>query len=146
MATVITRERQISAPRTEVWRLLTDWSAAPTWLGVEDVRVDGPLERGARLTFQARGKEQSSTVEEVDPPQLLVLRSVQGRVTADYTYRLREVGTDCTEVSLRIEVDVHGAMAMLAPAIRAAIRRSDGGQLDRFVQLAQRSGPHAQSD
>lgn len=141
MKTVFTSERQITTSRAEVWRLLTDWSAAPAWLGVSDPRLDGPLVRGARLTFEARGKEQSSTVEQVDPPQLLVLRSVQGAVTADYTYRLREIESQGTEVSLQVEVDVHGAMRLLAPVIRSAIRRADGGQLDRFVEQAQRSGP-----
>ena len=143
MTTVISDARRIHATVADVWELLTDWDTASSWMGVEGLQLDGPLVRGARLTFRSRGKEHSSTIEQIDAPRLLVLRSTQGSVTADYTYRLGEIAPDLTEVSLLAELSVGGAMRLVSPMIAAAIRRADGRQLARFVELVDRSGGRA---
>jgi hypothetical protein len=64
----------------------------------------------------------------IDPARSLVLRSVQGGVTADYSYRLTPTESG-TRVELTAEVSTSGAWSVLGPVIRRAIRRADAAQL-----------------
>ena len=102
--------REVDHPVEQVWRQLTDWDRAAGWLGVDSIRAEGPTRAGTTLTFVTRGKERTSEIAEVDPGRSLTLRSQQGGVTAD--------------------VRTRGAWALAGPMIRAAIRKTDSGQLD----------------
>src|SRR4051794_39767680 len=129
MTQAFTVTRTIPHPVDQVWEQLTDWNSAAGWLGVDDMRADGPASVGTRLHFSTRGKERSSEIAALDPGRSVTLRSRQGGVTADYTYT---VGTDagCTRVTLVVDVRTRGLWTLAAPVIRAAIRRTDSGQLD----------------
>ena len=63
----------------------------------------------------------------------MVLRSVQGGVTADYRYAVEPAGTGAL-VTLDADVRTRGAVRLLGPVIRAAIRRADRSQLDRLAE------------
>jgi uncharacterized protein YndB with AHSA1/START domain len=132
MTRAFTASRTVDLPPEEVWRQLTDWPAAAGWLGVEDLRAGGGTAVGTRLTFRARGREQHSEITAVDPGRSVVLRSVQGGVTADYRYAVEPAGTGSL-VSVDADVRTRGAVRLLAPVIRAAIRHADRFQLDRLA-------------
>jgi uncharacterized protein YndB with AHSA1/START domain len=121
--------RTVDRPVEQVWQQLTDWDRAAGWLGVDSIRADGPTRVGTTLQFVARGKERTSEIAALDPGRSITLRSQQGGVTADYCYVVEPAGSG-SHVTLTADVDTRGAWALLAPVIRAAIRRTDSGQLD----------------
>ena len=121
--------REIGRPADEVWRQLTDWDRAAGWLGVDGIHADGATQVGTTLRFTTRGKERTSEITAVEPGRSITLRSRQGGVTADYTYAVAPTGGG-SRVSLDADVVTAGAWRLVAPAIRAAIRRADAGQLD----------------
>jgi uncharacterized protein YndB with AHSA1/START domain len=133
MTRAFTVSRTVDLPPEEVWRQLTDWPAAAGWLGVDDLRADGPTAVGTRLAFRARGRDQRSEITAVEPDRSVVLRSVQGGVTADYRYAVEPAGTGAL-VTLDADVRTRGAVRLLGPVIRAAIRRADRSQLDRLAE------------
>ena len=123
--------RAIDLPAEQVWARLTDWDRAASWLGVDAIRADGATAVGTTLRFTARGTERTSEIAALEPGRSVTLRSRQGGVTADYTYRVEPDGAG-SRVTLIAEVATRGAWALAGPVIRAAIRRTDRGQLDAF--------------
>jgi uncharacterized protein YndB with AHSA1/START domain len=121
--------REIGRPPEQVWQQLTDWAGAAGWLGVDSIRADGATRVGTTLRFTTRGKERTSQITAVDTGRSVTLRSRQGGVTADYTYAVAPVDGG-SEVTLHADVVTTGVWAVVAPAIRAAIRRADAGQLE----------------
>ena len=92
----------------------------------------GPTEVGTALVFTARGKERTGQIAALDQGRSITLRSTQCGVTADYVYACAQHG-DGTRVSLVADYRITGPMRLLGPAIRSAVRRADGGQLDAFA-------------
>ena len=130
--------RVVGHPVEQVWRQLTDWNRAADWLGVDSIRAESDTDVGTKLRFITRGKERTSEITALDPGRSLTLRSQQGGVTADYTYTV-EPATTGSRVTLTADVRTRGAWTLAGPAIRAAIRRSDAGQveaLDRTLEGA----------
>lgn len=126
----------IDRPVEQVWKHLTDWSAGPAWLpGVESMHADGET-----ISFRTRGKEQTSTITELTPERSVTLTSTQGPVTAAYTYTLEHLGDDRTRISLAADVEVRGPLAVTAPALRRAIKRTDSVQLDRLKAHVEQAG------
>ncbi|TFV88788.1 SRPBCC family protein [Blastococcus sp. CT_GayMR16] len=123
--------RDIDRPVDQVWARLTDWDRAAPWLGVDAILADGATAVGTTLRFTARGKERVSEIAALDPGRSVTLRSRQGGVTADYTYAVEPAGPG-SRVTLVADVATRGAWSLAGPAIRAAIRRTDAGQLDAF--------------
>jgi uncharacterized protein YndB with AHSA1/START domain len=143
MTEAFARSAVISAPPETVWRVLTDFPHGDTWLpGTADLRLDGELRSGATLHFTARGKPRSSTVTEVSAGRLLTLTSTQGPVTAAYAYTLAPAGAG-TRIDLVVDVAVTGPLRLLAPVIRAAVARQDGGQLERLTGAVAANGKSA---
>jgi uncharacterized protein YndB with AHSA1/START domain len=134
-----TRSRHVDHPTDDVWRELTAWDRAAGWLGVDGLVADGPTAVGTRLTFRTRGKEHVSVITDVDPGRSMTLRSVQGGVTADYTYTVTPDGAG-SRVTLTADVGTRGPWRLLAPVVRTAMRRTDGDQLGALhQQLTERS-------
>ena len=127
----------IAEPADRVWRALTDWSNAHRWMaGVDWLQADGEAALGTRIIFHARDHERAATITAWRPGRSLVLRSVQGGVTADYEYALEESGNGTTRVTLTADCHVRSLPCrVLAPLIRMAMRKSDGGQLEALKQL-----------
>lgn len=128
----------IDRPVEQVWRELTDWEHAPRWMpGIDTMASDAGTTVGATITFGTRGKVRTSTITVVEPERSLTLDSVQGGVTARYTYRLEPSG-DRTTTRLTADVAAAGLWALLGsgraggdpplrrPAARGAPRRRGG--------------------
>jgi uncharacterized protein YndB with AHSA1/START domain len=133
MSQAFAASRTVEHSADDVWRRLTDWGAAAGWLGVDGVRADGPTDVGTRLTFRTRGRERTAEIVALDPGRSVTLRSRQGGVTADYVYSVEPAGAGA-RLGLLADVRTTGLWRPLAPVIRAAIRRTDSGQLDALAR------------
>lgn len=133
MTEVFTESASIDRPIGFVWKELTDWSAAPSWMaGIDEMSAGGPTAAGTTLRFRARGRERPSEIVAVEPERSVTLRSTQGGVRADYTYSLRSIDDDRTELTLRADCTTTGVWSLAGPLLRYAIRRSDRGQPAAF--------------
>ena len=130
-------EATIAKPAHDVWQALTDWSNAHRWMaGVDWLKADGETAQGTRITFRARDHDRTSTIIACQPGRSLVLHSEQGGVSADYEYALEEVGGSTTRVTLTADCHMRGPLwRILAPLIRMAMKKSDGGQLEALKQV-----------
>lgn len=129
----------IDAPVDTVWRQLTQWDAAHEWMpGVEGLRLESGSEApGAMLLFGARGKEQRSEIVAWQPGESLGLKSVQGGITAVYTYRL-EPADGGTRLTLDGRCTANGLLwGLVHPLIAWLMARSDRGQVDRLKAVVE---------
>ncbi len=142
MSTTFSVETTIDWPQNAVWETLTDWANAHRWMpGIESMTVDGETAEGATITFHARGKERSSQITRCEPGRLVTLQSIQGGVTADYTYELHRVDDRSTRVTLVAECKTRGLLwAVASPVIGIAIKRADGPQLEALKRLMEAKG------
>ncbi len=131
MTRTLSVEEEIRRPAAEVWEALTDWKNAHRWMpGVEAMNAEGETAAGTKLTFRARGADRSSEIVHCDAGKSIVLRSVQGGVSADYRYELHDLNGRSTRVTLVADCQVTGLMLrIVSPFLRIAIRLSDGKQL-----------------
>ncbi len=131
MTRTLSVEEEIQRPAAEVWEALTDWENAHKWMpGVEGMSAEGETAEGTKLTFRARGAERSSEIVHCDAGKSIMLRSVQGGVTADYRYEVHDLGGRSTRVTLVADCQVTGLLLRIAsPLLRIAIRMSDGKQV-----------------
>ena len=131
MTRTLSVEEEIRRPAAEVWEGLTDWKNAHKWMpGVEGMSAEGETAEGTKLTFRARGAERSSEIVHCDAGRSIVLRSVQGGVTADYRYEVHDVDGRSARVTLVADCQVTGLLLrIVSPLLRIAIRMSDGKQL-----------------
>lgn len=129
-------EEHIDADPKLVWRHLTTPALMARWMpGISNLRADddGPLKSGSSLKFQARGSERSSDVTECRTGEALALRSTQGPITATYTYAVAADGAG-THVTLTIDCVARGPVRVIAPVIRAMMRRAEASHLSRLGQ------------
>ena len=97
------------------------------------MEAQGETAEGTEIRFQARNAERASVIAHCETGRSIVLRSVQGGVTADYTYELHPAGDGATRVTLVAECRFKGLLLLLmSPLIRRAIRSADGVQLERL--------------
>ena len=124
-------EETIQRPATQVWEALTDWSNAHRWMpGIEGMTADGETTEGTKLIFRARGAERLSTIAHCDAGRSIVLRSVQGSVTADYRYEIHALDEHSARVTLVADCQISGLLMRVAsPLLRIAIKMADGKQL-----------------
>ena len=139
MTRAFTANTTVAKATPEVWHALTDWSNAHRWMaGVDRLKADGETAPGTGITFRARGHDRTSTITACEPGRSLMLHSEHGGVSADYEYALEALGDSTTRVTLTADCHVRGfPWRILAPLIRMAIRKSDGGQLEalkRFIE------------
>ena len=136
MTRTLAVEEEIQMPASEVWKGLTDWENANRWMpGVEGMAADGETAEGTKLVFHARGKERSSTIVHCDAGTLIVLRSTQGGVTADYRYEVHDIDGRSARVTLVADCHVTGLWRIVSPLLRIAIRSTDGKQLRLFKSM-----------
>lgn len=141
MARTISTSETIDRPAEEVWAVLTDWSSAVRWMnGIESMSIDGETAEGSQVRFFTRGQERSSLITHCDPGRSITLRSTQDGVSADYTYAVEALDDTRTRVSLEAECHFSGLRyRLLAPLIRLAIRRTDGGQIAALKRVVEAS-------
>lgn len=137
-------------PRTpkDVWRIVTDWTIAEYWLGVNKLRPLHPKERigvGSKLTYDVRGAPQLMTVTAWKPRQELGLESMQGGIAARYLYTFSK-SEDGTRVQLEARCSADkGLWKLLAPVADWMMARSDRNQLTALGKLVEATtgGPDA---
>ena len=131
MAQAFSVAEVIPRPAPQVWEALTDWPNAHRWMpGIEGITAEGETTEGTTLTVRARGADRTSAIVQCDGGRLIVLRSVQGGVTADYTYEVHEQGEGSARVTLVANCQITGLWwSLVSPLLRSAIRFSDGKQL-----------------
>lgn len=131
MTRTLSVEEEIQRPAAEVWKGLTDWDNASRWMpGIESMAADGETTTGTKLTFRARGGQRLSEIVHCDRGSSIVLRSVQGGVTADYRYEVHDIDGRSTRVTLVADCHVKGLWwRIISPLLRIAIRSTDGKQL-----------------
>ena len=131
MTRTLSVEEVIQKPAAQVWEALTDWKNAHKWMpGIEGMAAEGETAAGTKLTFNARGADRSSEIVHCDAGKSIVLRSIQGGVTADYRYEIHDVDGRSTRVTLVADCKVTGLLLrVVSPLLRIAIRFSDGKQL-----------------
>ena len=131
MTRTLSVEEEIQRPAVEVWESLIDWKNAHKWMpGIEGMAAEGETVAGTKLTFRARGAERSSAIVHCDAGKSIVLRSVQGGVTADYRYEVHDLDGRSTRVTLVADCQITGLWwRIMSPLLRIAIRFSDGKQL-----------------
>ena len=141
MAQAFLVEEVIQRPAPQVWEALTDWSNAHRWMpGIDEMTAEGDAAEGTRLTFRARGADRSSTIVQCDVGRSMVLRSVQGGVTADYAYEVHELGEGSARVTLVAICQFTGLWrSLVSPLLRIAVRLSDGKQLRLFKAMVEES-------
>ena len=124
-------EEEIQKPAPHVWDALTDWGNAHRWMpGIDGMTAEGETAEGTKLSFRARGAERSSTIMQCDVGKSIVLRSVQGGVTADYRYEVKAIDERSSRVTLVANCQIKGlGWKLVSPLLRIAIRFSDGKQL-----------------
>ena len=139
MAQTFAVAETIDRPAGEVWEALTDWSNAHRWMaGVDRLEAQGETAAGTELRFHARNAERTSVIARCDTGRSIVLRSVQGGVTADYTYELQPAGDGATRVTLVAECRFRGLLYLLmSPLIRRAIRSADSKQLEQLKRVVE---------
>ena len=138
MAQSFSVEEIIRRPASQVWDTLTDWSNAHRWMpGIDRMESHGDTVAGTQLTFQPRGADRTTTITRCDVGRSITLRSVQGGVTADYTYEVHDLG-DASRVTLVASCNFQGTWwCVIAPLLRLVIRFTDGKQLKQLKALVE---------
>lgn len=130
MKTAFVVDETIPRSAAAVWAALIDWERATEWMkGLERIAADGETRAGTELTFFARGKERKAHVTECEVERRLVIRAVQGSVTADYVYTLEAQGPRSTRVTLEAACATGGFWSVIWPLLRFMMKRFDGKQL-----------------
>ena len=132
----------LRAPRTRVWRALTDAQAFGQWFGVE---IAGPFAPGGRLTGRVtlKGYEHlpfEITVERMEPERLLAWRWHPNSVDPDADYSTEPttlVVFELTEVAegTQLEVVESGFDAIPAWRRATAYRGNDEGWAQQMVAI-----------
>lgn len=136
MATAFESEVVVFRTPDEVWAVLTDWERAHEWMrGIEKVTASGPTRAGTTLAFRGGGRVRPAELTVVDPGRCVVIRSVQGRVRADYRYELEPSRDGFTRLTLTATCTAGGAWVLVSPLLRRALRRSDADQLEVLKDL-----------
>ena len=139
MARTFAVAETIDRPARAVWAALTDWPNAHIWMrGIDRMEAQGETAAGTELRFHAREAERTSVIARCDEGRSIVLRSVQGGVTADYTYELQPAGDGATRVTLVAECRFRGMLyRLMSPLIRRAIQSTDGKQLEQLKRVVE---------
>ena len=91
---------------------------------------------GTVLTFTGSGREQASSIVDVETGAALRIRSESRGVTTDYAYTLED-DPGGTRVSLVATCAVSGVQRLFGPVLRDALRRTDSNQLEALRALVE---------
>ena len=133
------------ASATAVFDYLSDFTNAEQWdpnaVAVKTLSGDGRV--GTRYRVESKFAGRTTTLDyeltDVEPHSLIRLRGEKKSITAVDTITVVEAG-DRTEVTYAVAFDFHGALGLLEPLLRFAVRRlfTDGAEglsreLDRLA-------------
>jgi uncharacterized membrane protein len=124
----------IGKPQELVYTLVRDLERAPEWQdSLESVDVHAGTE--VRRVVGLRQKASFLIVED-DPPRRLAIASAGGPAEVRATFDLEPDG-DGTLVSLRLELELHGAAGLARRFARGAAQREVRTSLRRLKELAE---------
>jgi hypothetical protein len=137
-----------SIPRaaSDIWKIMTDWTIAEYWLGVNKLRPANPNQKpavGAKLSYMVRGEPQEMEVTEWVPNERLGLASRQGGIVVKYDYEF-ESSDSGTRIQLTSRcVGDNWFWRLLAPLAEWTMSWADRKQLaalDKLVRATTGSG------
>jgi hypothetical protein len=137
-----------SIPRgaSDVWKIMTDWTIAEYWLGVNKLRLTNPNQaprQGSKLSYLVRGEPQEMEVTEWLPNERLALASRQGGIVVKYDY-LFEESKSGTRIQLTSScVGDNWFWRLLAPLAEWTMSWTDRKQLaalDKLVRATTGAG------
>jgi hypothetical protein len=120
----------------EVWAYLCDVGRWPEWApSVLEcwVREGGPLEPGAHVEQRAkdlgRTHLRSEVVTAVEPPRHMEFAGTMGTSPARWAMELEPIGSQATDATMWIEVDLAGIMRAVPGPLRGTLRRVSGREM-----------------
>jgi carbon monoxide dehydrogenase subunit G len=130
--------QDVDAPRTTVWRVLTEWERQPEWmLDAKDVEVLTPSREGEGVTIVCPTNLLGVTVDDVmrvtgwDAPSYLEVTHLGRIITGSGAFELEDLGEDRTRVTWWEVIDPPlgavgrwGARTLVLPIIRRIFARS----------------------
>jgi uncharacterized protein YndB with AHSA1/START domain len=142
MAVDVMTEVEISRPREEVARYVSDPDTAPEWY--ENIvsaawRTDPPLAVGSRIAFVAsflgRQLEYTYEVREFAPGERLVMSTADGPFAMETTYAWADSPAGGTRMTLRNRGEPSGFSRVAAPVLAGAMRRANRQDLARLKRI-----------
>jgi uncharacterized membrane protein len=141
MSVDVVTEIEIDRPRARVAGFAADPSNVPAWyVNIKSVewKTPPPAVVGSQIAFVAHflGKRIAYTYEIVElvPNERLVMRTAQGPFPMETTYTWEDAGTK-TRMTLRNCGEPSGFGRIVAPVMRAAMRRANRNDLARLKSL-----------
>ena len=140
-------ETEIDRPRDEVADFAADPDNATSWYrNISSVAWQSPkpLAVGAKIDFVAEflGRRIAYTYEvrELDPGRRLVMSTADGPFAMETTYEWSDAPGGKTLMRLRNRGRPSGFGSIMAPAMKAAMRRANRGDLARLKRLLEEPG------
>lgn len=138
---------EIARPAAEVFAVLSDFEANPTWQGgMKSCRwaTEPPLRVGSRYEQRAEflGREIASTFEviELDPGTRVKATTVAGSFPITFTRWVEPIDDGTTRVRALIEGDSSGFFRLMEPLMRPMVRRSIRGDYRRLKRMLEERG------
>ena len=131
----------IGRPPGEVFALVGDPETYPRWNSAVQAVVPDAGGGGRRFRMQrmlpSGPAENLLEIVRSDPPLEFVIRASEGPTPFTYHYRL-EAANDGTDLSLDAEVEISGAISLLGPVAKVAVKRGVDVNLGTLRALLER--------
>jgi uncharacterized protein YndB with AHSA1/START domain len=138
---------EIARPREEVAAFASDPDRATAWyenIEAAEWRTAPPLAAGTQIAFTARflGRRLTYTyeVQELEPGERLVMRTVDGPFPMETTYTWQDAAGGATRMTLRNRGRPSGFSRLAAPVMAPAMRRANRKDLERLRALLEGEG------
>ena len=145
MAVDVLSEIVIDRPVAAVAAYAADLTNAPDWyVNIKSVgwKTPPPIAIGSRMDFVAKflGRRLAYTYEvtELEPGSRLVMRTAQGPFPMETTYTWTAIDDSHTRMTLRNRGEPAGFGQIAAPAMAAAMRRTNHKDLQNLKQIIER--------
>jgi hypothetical protein len=120
-------EIEVAAPREIVWAVLTDIDSWPSWNPeVKSASLAGPLAKGTRFRWKAGPGTITSTLQTVEPPQLIGWTGTTIGIKAIHVYRIEPHG-DATIVKSEESWDGLVVRLLRGPLRKTLQRTTESG-------------------
>lgn len=146
MAVDVCSEIVIDRPLDEVAPWVADPTHAPEWyVNIKSVewKTPPPVAVGSKMAFVAHflGRRLAYTYEvsELVPGEKLVMRTAEGAFPMETTYTWDAVDAGHTRMTLRNRGEPHGFSLLVAPVMRAAMKRANHKDLVNLKALLERA-------
>ncbi|MFL5920085.1 MAG: SRPBCC family protein [Gaiellaceae bacterium] len=131
------REIEVSAPIEVAWDVLTRFGDWPQWNpDVKSMSYDGPLAPGSEFRWKAGPGTIVSTLEQIEPPRLVIWRGRTMSIKARHEWHLEPRGDG---TSVETEESFSGLVARLfRRSLQKTLDKSLGEGLEHLKREAER--------